>query len=121
MFYLNNLVSNFLIYSPLDDSRVKEVWGAYILSLSELPTCDFCSQDEQDLLLACEDPGIFPTQDNPLLLSACEGLEVDFPTQDNPVLLRACEEPKDNEQDEHEQLRAIAEEAEAAEYLYTQF
>jgi hypothetical protein len=48
-------VSQSLIYSPLDDSRVKDIWGAYILSLSELPSTDFNTQDDQVLLRACEE------------------------------------------------------------------
>ena len=102
-FCLNNHVPNSLIYSPLDDSRVKEIWGAYVLSLSELPTRDFSTQDDQVLLQACEDPGDFPTQDNQVLLRACDEAEVD------------CIDESDIE------LRAIAEAAEASEHLNTEF
>ena len=82
----------------MDDSRVKEIWGAYILSLSELPPSDFNTQNDQDLLLAYENPGEFPTQDNPFLMRVCE--ETEF---------------------EDSELRAIAEAAEAVELLDTEF
>ena len=91
-FCLNNLVQNNLIYSPLNDSRVKAIWGAYILKLSELPIRDFSTQDDQDLLLACEE------EENKVLMGACdEAAEVDM------------------------ELRAIAEAAEAAEHLDDEF
>ena len=72
-----------------------EIWGAYILSLSELPPCD---QNDQDILLASETPG-------------------EFLTQDNPFLLRVCEETEN----EDSELRAISEAAEAVELLDDEF
>lgn len=90
-FGLNDLVQNRLFYSPLDDTRVKDIWGAYILNLSELPVRDFSTQDDRFLLLASEAVENFPLQEN----EASD--EVDM------------------------ELRAIAEAAEAAEHMDNDF
>lgn len=70
---------------------MKDIWGAYIRNLSELPVRDFSTQDDQFLLLASEAAENFPLQDDEVVD------EVDM------------------------ELRAIAEAAEAAEHMDNEF